>query len=722
MAELHKMSTEQLTDFFSNYVKKSSAVDIAAGFESAIVSEEANALKTWAKNTFSITKKNPRKDIISKIDALTERGIKNPEGRANLIQSLLAEKIGVTISEEEANTIGKMSTELQTEFDKPFDEYGNPQPSYFAKRKALEKYLQSIQPVSKLKVATSLIGRGSLVAAPKSIITNIVGNTSQGIQQSFERRIASNQYVGKADKAVVKGYLEKASKIYKDSGFDVSRMYEYSEGRKVLGEHLTHAGGKGLTRKIGRLYEDVVFRKLLSAPDAYFARVNFADSANLLATKIAKQEGLKGKELSTRATELFKEATAVGAKGMGSFIREQAIADANLATFQNESTYANIGMALRGVFNQATGDARLGDLIMPFVKTPANVIGMSIDSSVFGALNNLYKLPKAQVAMKAGNPKPMRDVMRGLVRAGLGQVAAYLFSALLDPEDFLGFWPSSKKEQELVKLKGASSNSIKVGDRWVSLDYFGFMGGPMIGMLYAKKYGDSLPNMMYNYAIGAGKEQLLQIPGLEETQEMIADIQALKPGDESGAEDIKEGVVISVLDFIRSRSVPGIVTDIAKALDSSEREVDWKNPLQKLQASTPGWRSQLPEKVDVFGEVIKTEPSWSVMLFGSRMKGARDSRLTDELSRLDDAGFLPSITRPERTSPRFKALKVQIGDEKFSEAMGYFRNEYKTRVSNLMGSSKYQRSDDEEKSSEWNGVKTRAMDRTLKRYGYRKPK
>lgn len=720
LESLYQMTSEQRREFFEGYTDKLNALEINAGFEQAMASSQKSALETWVNNTFSAKEKAKRQDMIDKIQELDEAKVLTPTEMDMFLQDMVSSKLGLTVTAEEAGEISKKSKELQVEYDKPLDKFGNRDVSYFAKRKEMVDYMKSLQPSSKLKVLTGVVGKGAMLFNIKSALINIVGNTLQGIEQSFERRVASNQYVGRVDKQIVKEYTAKVSEIYKASRYDLSRMYEYSEGQKVLGEKMVHSEGKGAVRKLGRIYEDIVFDKLLGAPDVYFARLSFIDAINLASTKIAKSEGLRGEALKVRATELFTKAAAVETNGEGIMIREQGIADANFATFQNESTYTKVALGIRGLLNDATGDFRVGDLLMPFVKTPANVAGVALDVAGLGLIRGAMKLRTAIPAYRAGNPQPMQEATRLMVRTGLGSTAAFILSLLIDPDDFVGFWPTDPKEQELLKLQGANSNSIRIGGKWVSLDYFGFLGGALVGILYARKYGGNLPDIMFNYALGAGKEQLLQVPGVEESNQLISDLQKMQPGDPNAVKELSGESLLSTVDFIRSRSIPGIVNDIAKALDDSEREVDWKNPLQKVQASIPGARTLLPEKVDIFGEVIKGEPWWSSILFGARMKTNRDGRITDELTKLDDAGNLPSITRPDKTSPRFKSLKEQIGDKKFEEAMSYFRNEYKTQIDRLIRSSSYNNMNEETKVESWNSIKRKLMDRTLKKYNYKK--
>ena len=721
--KLYTMTSIERRQLFQKYVDVATAKEINAGFEKSMSSTQRNAIAGWVKDTFVGREEKKQTDIFDKIASLKETGLLDPQTEDNFLMDLVGEKLGITVTAKEAQEISQRADKLKAEYDKGLDKFGIPQTSYFIEKKKMDDYLKSLNPTSSLKVLTSVAGRGAMLFSLKSPITNIIGNTEQAIEQSFERRIMSKKYRGVVDKAIIKEYMKKSAEIYKAGHFDASRADSYSDGSKTLGEMITHSQGKGLARRIGRFYEDVVFDKLMGNPDVIFARHVFVDSANLFATKIAESEGLTGQALKDRANQLFLDAASPSATTPeGLLVREQAKAEALFSTYQNDSSMSDLSLGIRNLLNKASGDLMLGDQIMPFVKTPANVISMSLDAGGFGFIKGTSGLLKGAIReFRSGNPKPLRDVGRNYLRSGMGMLFAAILAFLIDPDDFVGLWPTNPSEQELLKAKGGNSNMIRVGGKWISLDYFGFLGSPLVGFMYAKKYGKNLPEAMYNYVAGVAA-QTLQIPGLEESKNLISSIQSLVPGEyETMGSKMKKNLV-GLVDQIRARIVPGFVADLAKAFDDSEREADPDSVIEKIMASIPGLRNQLPKRTDVFGEVIKGEPWYSVILFGARVKTGRESKVVDEMVRLDNAGQLPTLSRPEKTSPRVKSLKDQLGDVKFAEAMTYFRKNYYDDVSRKINSGSYKRLNDEDKKKELNKIKDDNLEKMLKRYKYKKPK
>jgi hypothetical protein len=164
----------------------------------------------------------------------------------------VADKLGVRVTAEEPQEIDKRSKELQDEFKKGTNKFGLPSIEYFKMRNEMEKYLQSLNPSSRLKIATSTIGRGTMLFSIKSPIVNITGNTIQQLESRLEKRISRKEYSGKVDKKLMKEYIKLAMDVYKQSNTDITRINSFSDGRKILGEDVVHSQGKGFTRKVGR--------------------------------------------------------------------------------------------------------------------------------------------------------------------------------------------------------------------------------------------------------------------------------------------------------------------------------------------------------------------------------------------------------------------------------------------------------------------------------------
>lgn len=759
MASLYDMTSKQRVEHFTEWVDEATAKGINAGFESALVDTQVDALEKWAENLFKTAKKVDKKskpDVLKKIEELKGLGVLNVDGDTadSFLSDLVEESLGVNIKAEEAAKIGEMTDKLDTlavwgedkidqlKKDNPdltdqeinqmiishnegvVDEYGLQSIEYWKARDELEKYLLELTPANRIRIATSTIGRGSMLFSIKSPITNIVGNSVMGIQETLTRRIASGKMSGD-NNSMVLGYTKKAVKIYNKSGYDVTRIMSLDARQKVLGEEITHSEGKGIVRKVGRVYEDIVFKRLMGAPDVAFAASALADSANLLSTKLARSEGLKGDARKARSKELLKDALSIEPQtDLGTKIREQSIADATYATFTNDTWYSEFSLNIRKVLNSSTGDIRAGDMLMPFVKTPANVVGVAIESTGLGVVAGAVQLIQARNDVLSGDAELAQQATRRMIRSGLGLTLAFILFQAFKPDDFIGAFPRDEKERILMYEQNASPNSIRIGDRWVSLDYFGNIGSAFTGMMYAKKYGDTLPEMAVGYAEGT-KTILAQLPGIEEFSGLAQSITGEKNYKDLTPEDYVNGISSYSIDFVRARTIPAFINDIAKATDKYER--DTRQALKdgdrfaKVKASIPFLRESLPIRRKLFQSKEESDPSQNVLLFGSRIKIAERDEVIDEYKNLSLSNNMPTLSDIEDRKA-VKQLKEQIGNKEFEKAKEYFGSQWYQLSVDTIKSDEYKKLEtDEDKKDLLNTQRDTAITNMLIEYGYIDP-
>jgi len=723
ISEMYSMDSKSRRALFESYVDTSTAIKINSGFEGAMLSSQSNALKRWAENTFigKESKTNRRADVLKQIDSLQELGALNPANSEGFLQDLVSTGLGATVSEIEVAEITKLADELKVIQKSDIDNGGEPTMEYFVKRRAMQNYLESINPTSNTRVLTSIIGRAAMLLSPKSGIVGIIGNTIQGTLTGIEKRIAMMQFTG-SNSQLAREYVKKSVDTFKRSGYDISRMTDLSDIATTLGEEITSSQGPGVIRATGRVFEDIAFNKMLGTPDVFFSAMQRASTADLMSTKIARKEGLTGEALKARARVIMLDALSMApTTTVGKAIKAQGIADAMYATFTNKSLAAEKALQIRQFFNDGTGDLRLGDLLMPFVKTPANVVSSGLDYMGVGAVRAMIGLPTAITEMKKGNTAPVQVAIRDAVRSGLGLSVAVILANSFDPEEFLGAYPTSAKERELMELQGSTTNSVKIGEKWVSLDYFGPLGAAITGILYANKYGERPEEAIYKYGQGA-VNQVLQLPGIDIVRDVISGIDDQVPDGGATMGETANAISNTIIDQLSARLVPAFISDIAKAADNFERETDKNHPLSKLQARIPGLRQSLPIRENIFGESINAQPDWSVLLAGSRLKTANESDVIDELERLKSTGNLPSITDVEKTSSRVKAYKSQVTAEKYDQVIDSYQQRLLEGIEKLIRNNSYERADDEQKSKLINDLKTDILDTELKRGQYKAPR
>lgn len=734
IAKMFEMSSEERRTLFSEWVDGDTAQKINGGFEEAMISSQQTALKKWAQDTFSSSDKQTARyrDVISKINALNDLGVLNPTDGKSFLEDLVATKLGATVTAEEAAAISEKTTKLQTLASQTDEKTGMPVLEYWQQKRDLENYMDSLNPSGTLKVLTSTIARANMLFRASSTLVNIIGNTEQGAMESIMRRVDTKMVNGlNTNSQFAKDYQEYAFKVAKATGYDVTRMDTLNIDRKTLGEKMTNTQGKGVIHAVGRFAQDQVFGKLQGLPDVFFATKAFSDRMNLESTRLVLQQGLKGEEATGKALDIMKDAIKINPETPeGQKVRDASIADAKRSTNTNETFVSDRALALRNLLNYK--DLRFGDMEVPFVKTTANAISSGLDASGITlpvhATIDLIKMVK--LVQESDNPRSAatwgdasKQAFAGfgskMVRAGVGMTAAWLLSNAIKPENFMGVYPTNANERNLMTLENAPVNSVKIGNHWISLAYLGPLAPAVVGFMYAKKYGTDLPSTVYNYFVGAGNE-IPNTPGLSEVNNLFKSIQTtFQPGEKNTISAKAQALGNMMVQFVADRTLPGFVTDTAKATDPNVRDATG-DMLAPIKNNIPGLRETLPEKRDVFGQTPQTE-GWLTVLFGSRMKTGTDDPVVTELQRLDSKGHLPAVSDVAKTSPRAAQLREQVGDDKFDEAMRFMGTTFHDQLTKKFANPAYSDLPIDKKEKLINDVKDKVFTYTLQKYGYKKP-
>lgn len=746
IAKLYEMDSAERRATFTKYTDEVTGEFLNKEFEKAIVSNQKDALTNWVQATFSTVQKKSAAygDVLAKIKSLDDIGVLGRDSQP-FLEDLVAQKLGMTLTAQEVEGIRIRAQKLENTYSK-IEALGDPtqqrkaQLDYFKQLKETNDYVSGLNPAHSLELATSIIGRGNLLFRVSSPTLNIISNTAWGAYQAVERRILSGM-IGGFNTQFAKEYVRNVLEVHQKTGFDLSRMSSLEDEQKVRGEHVTTSEGPGMVRKAARFYEDIVFKQLMSAPDVLGSAIAFSDSANIESTLIAtRSEKLKGEDAKARALSIFKDASRVDPQTLeGVVVREKAIADAQMSTFTNDSTASRVALGVRDLINKASGDLTLGDQLMPFVKTPANIVQAGIDVGGFTTIPDFFlRGIKTAHSMYKGNTfseaagEEFKGFAAKAVRAGLGFTLAAVLASMINPDDFIGAY--DPKEAALVGLKRGVNNAIKIGGHWVSLDYLGPIASAFVGMMYAKKYGTDLPSTAFNYYRG-GATQVVNVPGFETVQDLTSGIADFVSG-QTKVEDLPGDAAAGAVNFLVSRMTPGIVSDFAKMTDDFERKTAGQGIWAQFEANIPGLRESLPAKTDALGQQINTQSPFSQLFFGSRVKEAQDTPIIEELDRLSRTNNLPSLTNIENNSTRLPVLLQEKGQVVYDKALNNFYDQYKNGLSKMIQSGhytitsaagntityNYKGKSDEEKKDLITKLKGDILDSVLAKAGYKPPK
>ena len=609
------------------------------------------------------------------------------------IKRYVNERLGLGMSKTEAETIIRKADDMLASLQNSMSKTGNPSVDYFVKLKDMENYANSLAPSSNARVMVSVIGRGNLLASIKSPVTNIVSNGFVGAFRGVVRRINLGVANSIVSPELIKQNKAYSWEIFKKTGYNINNITKDKPRNLILGEELTHSKGKGLIRKLGRGYEEIVYKWGLGAGDVLFKDYAFTDYVALKATKLANGD-------VNKANEIFKDACLIEPKTKdGAEIREEAIQESLIATYQNDSAISESALTVRKKMDLGIG---FGEFIAPFVKTPANVVSMGLKSG-FGSVRAIFSEIKRDV--KAGKIlKPTQENIDLVVQNGLGLLLASMLLNAIDDDDYMPPYAlASSKDKQLAKELNIPYNAIRIGNTWVSLDYLGVLASPLMGLLQARRE-NGIINSIFGY-IKSGGIQALSIPAFGE----VADVfEKIKNSVRKSGEDTLAVAGGELLEQTYARVVPSIFSDVAKALDSYDRETKG----DEIRTKIPWARERAFEKVSVTSGVAEELGSpISDLLFGSRVKEQVTNDVAEELQRLNNAGWGVSLTTVTRSG-----LLSELDEDTKQKVREDFAVEYSKQVKRLIKGAKYKRSSDEDKQEMINKIRRDIISGLKRRY------
>jgi len=722
--KLVDMKSADRLEFFKKNLNTEDAVRFNDALEKAVSSKRLRALGDWIKKNLD---EKYRKDEITALG----RDFKNLDEVNAFIeqktQSLADKKLGVSLTVEETKKftdIGKKMYEAGVKLGSDFIDLstkeGYEKALPFGKaHKEMTEFTSSLMPVSAWKSFANRIGRATMLASIKTPFLNIESNSINAITTAIARRLERWQFTSAVDKGVASQFTKNSRQFFKETGIDMSRMISFEDtvagAGRMVGENVSD--GKFL-----KGYTDFIFNKTLSTPDVAFGSFAFADSVSLNASRVAGND-------SKKATAIFKDSILLNPKtDEGKAVRLMAIADSRLATYTNDSYTAKGLEKTRELLNTVPG---VGDIAMPFVKTPANVAELGADYAGLGFVKGAIKGSKIlyTTLVKKGeiDRAAFQEAISSTVRAGLGMTVAYAIASQLDVDDFMGSY--DPRRVKIDQLSNTAYNAIKVktpfGEKWVSVDYFGPLGSSIVGYMYAKKYGDARAT---GYITGVGSQYISAI-GLQEVFAGIGDtLGKIDPDNKADmfkifGDDLKR----SVADVLVARMVPGIMYDLARATDDVQRDTRQKKyvletPLMdinfdQLANKIAFWREGLPVKFDALGRTMYEESAVESMMFGSRVRTSRMDSIVDEIYRLRDNGQLPTVKDLRfMYSTKVDELKEKTGEEFYGIARKY-GEAIAVKYEQEMKKASYQSKSDEEKKKALDAIGQAEYEKVLKSHG-----
>jgi len=413
--------------------------------------------------------------------------------------------------------------------------------------------------------------------------------------------------------------------------------------------------------------------RALEAEDAFFKGFLGNAEINSQAYKIAKSEGLKGDAFTNRIQELVASPTAK--------MVEQAAERAKYGTFQEASgpITAQI-MKFREAFPPLK-------LMLPFVKTPANIMKQAMERTPYGLAKTGYQLATGRTPWDAA---ASTNLAKGLIGSSV-----MLTTYLLAKDGLItGGLPTNKNEREEKLSTGWQPYSLKLGDKYVSFariepiaTVLGLAADITENIEKAKAKGDEATAGDYLKLAETIKRNVSDKTFLQGIGNLV---EALNDPSRFG-QSYASSLVSSV--------IPSVVGGVASAIDPAVRDTkdsSFVGAMQnRLQSRIPGLSQNLPEKLNVWGDTV-TRPGNAVERMISPFP-VSESKGDDWQQDLTDMKYNTGM-------PKRKIMGIELTGDEYAEYVAKAGNPAKELISFLSRSPAWKNKTEEQKAKEMKGI------------------
>lgn len=517
-----------------------------------------------------------------------------------------------------------------------------------------------------------------LVSNPKSHVANIVGNTSAGVINIWERWLAGQI------RSVIGGEGTNADEAF---AYLYGTKQGFTDGMQAAGRALrTGERSFGATKDIpvepstiGRIASPNIEQRAasylsrmlpsrwLGAEDEIFKWLNYRGELNALAVRKAAGEGLSGPALYERTAELAYYPTAA--------MHEEAVAAALKSTFN--APLSPRMQSLARFINQVNIEIRpgvelpVGRLFVPFISTPTNIAKWTVER--LPILNLISREVRADLA--AGGA---RADMR-MAQMATGAMLTSLSADLALSGVLTGGGPRDPKQFENLRMTGWRPDSIRIGDTYYSvarldtpMQLMSIVPSAMDIMMWAKEEDAQDLGSALGLALTRAVSSKTYMKGISSLLDAVA------YPERYGEKFVQR--------FLGS-FVPGIGAQVESLDDPTVREV--RTVMDGIRQRTPGLSDSLPPRVDRWGEDVKVDGAWlpfvnekwAAAISPISVSRAKDSPIDHEILRLripiskigestHIAGTVIDLTPEEQYRlAKLRGKEVQIGGKTLYETL-----------------------------------------------------
>ena len=272
-----------------------------------------------------------------------------------------------------------------------------------------------------------------------------------------------------------------------------------------------------------------------------------------------------------------------------------ALDEAMKATFKDDNALTEMLSSIKRSTNPVGG---MGNFLLTFTKTPANIAMRIADYSPAGLISAAAKHVKGQTDAA----QFIDDISKGLTGTGLMVLGAQLFKAgiLTGPES------DDKDEAAFMRTQGFKPNAVHVGDKYYTVDWAQPAASSlMMGAAIMAELEKNPDASFADASVAAGKTALntwIEASPVKSIEDLFSSYEGLPGG------------VAELVQEIPGSFIPSTVGATARTVDPVQRQTyskgDWLGTLfGGMQAKIPGASKSLPAAYDTWGRPITRQNS-----------------------------------------------------------------------------------------------------------------
>ena len=534
--------------------------------------------------------------------------------------------------------------------------------------------------------------RISMLFNPKTQVRNVAGNAliapvnafgdlfASGVDKLVSRKTGVRTVGTTNLKNYTKGMRKGLFESYNDFKKGINTR-NIDGNRFEIGEGKSFNDNTRIGKSLNRV--DSLLSFMLDAGDRMFYEGSFVNSIN---------------------NQMILNNTDVVTQEMIDIATQEALS----RTWQDNNNYTRFVLNVRKMLNNANIKGYgLGDILIPFAKTPANLTKALVDYSPAGLVSTLIKGNNLKNAINTGQytAQMQHDFAQSLGKATAGTMLYVLGYALAKAGILSGESDDDKDVSNFMKnTMGVNSYSIKIGNKSFTYDWAQPLAGPfsMMANLVNKQDQEASLGEKITSSLDTAGNIILEQSFMESINTVL-----------SNNDGVATGIEEAILD-LPARAIPTFMKQITDMVDGTQRvSFEYDKPLQSsinsIKAKIPGLSQTLAPSVDSLGREIQKYGGknniFNVFFNPANVANENVSESAKEIYRVykqtGDSTILP------RVAPYYvnnNGEKIVLDSKKREQLQKKSGQLLEKSLDNMMKTDTYINANDEDKAEMINGL------------------